>query len=120
MSKTATTLYYWSFYLLLLGAVMVIMPNFLLVLFGFPASEEIWPRVIGVLILVLAYFSYQSARGEVIPYFHWSVHARVAVFLIFIVFVILRLTSPAILFFGFIDLLGAAWTYFALRSSSAQ
>jgi len=116
MSKSARTLFVWSLYLLGLGVILVALPNLLLSLFGFPTTDEVWIRVVGVLLLLLAYYSYASARQDNRAYFHWSVPGRVVVPLFFIVFVLLNLAPVQLILFGLIDLAGAAWTWQALRS----
>lgn len=116
MSQSARTLFVWSFYLLGLGVILVVVPNLLLGLFGFAPTEEVWIRVIGVLVLVLAYFSYASARGDNRDYFRWSVPGRMAVPIFFILFVLLNLAPVQLILFGLLDLAGALWTWQALRS----
>ena len=116
MSKSARTLFVWSFYLLGLGVILVVVPNLLLSIFGFPSTDEVWIRVVGVLILILAYFAYFSARQEVRQYFQWSVPARVAVPVFFIVFVLLNLAPAPLILFGLVDLAAAGWTWQTLRS----
>lgn len=115
MSKPARTIQIWSFYLLGLGLTLLLMPNVLLTLFGFPPTEEVWIRVVGMLVLVLAYYCFEAARQEVRPFFEWSVKARVAVLFFFIAFVLLGLALPALILFGVVDLVGALWTEWALR-----
>lgn len=116
MSRTARTLFVWSFYLLGLGVILVVVPNLLLALFGIAPTEEVWIRVIGVLVLILAYFAYSAARQEVQEYFRWSVPARVAVPLFFAIFVLLNLAPAQLILFGLVDLAAAAWTWQTLRS----
>ncbi|RLT41378.1 MAG: hypothetical protein DWI57_07045 [Chloroflexi bacterium] len=120
MSRAARTLFVWSFYLLGLGIILVVVPNFLLALFGLPTTEEVWVRVVGVLVLILAYYSLSSARQEDRDYFGWSVPARASVILFFIAFVLLRLAPPPLILFGLVDLAGAAWTWQALRSEGTH
>lgn len=116
MSRTARTLFVWSFYLLGLGVVLVVVPNLLLALFGIAPTEEVWIRVIGVLVLILAYFAYSAARQEVRDYFRWSVPARAAVPIFFAIFVLLNLAPAQLILFGLVDLAAAAWTWQTLRS----
>ena len=110
MSRAARTLFVWSFYLLGLGVILVVVPNLLLALFGIAPTQEVWIRVIGVLVLILAYFAYSAARQEVREYFRWSVPARAAVPLFFVVFVLTGLAPAQLILFGLIDLAAAAWT----------
>jgi hypothetical protein len=115
MSKGARTIQVWSFYVLGLGLILLIVPNLLLGLFGFPATDEVWIRVAGVLVLLLAYYYYNAARLELTALFEWSVNGRIPIIIVFTLFVLLRLAPPQLILFGAVDLAGALWTRSALR-----
>jgi uncharacterized membrane protein len=93
----------------------MIIPNTLLVFFGFHGTTEVWIRVIGVLACLFAFFDFQAARYELTDYFRWSVYTRSSVILFFIVFVLSGLSNSRLILFGSIDLIGAIWTALALR-----
>ncbi len=116
MSRAARSLYVWSLYLLGLGVILVVIPNILLSLFGFPSTDQVWIRVVGVLVLVLAYYSYASANENNRSYFRWTVPGRIVVPILFVLFVLLNLAPPQLILFGLLDLAGALWTWQALRS----
>jgi hypothetical protein len=115
MSKAARTIYFWSFYLLGLGLIFLIVPNLLLGLFGFPATDEVWIRIVGMLLLILAYYCYEAARLEVTHFFRWSVNARASVIVLFTVLVLLKLALPQLILFGVVDLAAALWTRSTLQ-----
>ncbi|MEM7345624.1 MAG: hypothetical protein AAF485_15385, partial [Chloroflexota bacterium] len=117
MSKSGTTVFVWGIYVLLLGSILVLIPNVLLRLFGFPPTDEVWIRVAGVLLLALGYYYVEAARKEYTDLFRWSVYARLGVMGFFILFVLFGLSQPILLLFGSIDVLGAAWTAWALRTA---
>jgi len=102
-------------YLLALGLFLLIAPNVLLRIFGLPEVNDVWIRVVGMMLVLFAYYDIQAARKNVTDYFRWSVVARGSVIIFFGVFVILDWVKPILLIFGGIDLLGALWTYFALK-----
>ena len=102
-------------YLLALGLFLLIAPNVLLRIFGLPEVSDVWIRVVGMLVLLFAYYDIQAARKNVTDFFRWSVIARASVIIFFAVFVILDWVKPILLLFGGIDLLGALWTQLALR-----
>ena len=120
MSKSATSLLVFGLYLAMLGVTLVVVPNLLLTLFQIPATQEVWIRVLGVVVLVLSFYSIQAARGNDVSFFSSSVYARTPVVLFFTAFVLLGLAQPPLILFGLIDLAGAAWTWFALRSEHFQ
>lgn len=120
MGKAAMTVKVFAGYLLLLGLVLVLAPNGLLRAFGLPPTGEVWIRVVGMLVLVLAFYYWNAARAELKGFFRWSVAARTSVLLFFIAFVVAGLAPPTLILFGMIDLAGAVWTALALRGEAAR
>ena len=119
MSRSAVSLLVFGVYLWLLGAILIVAPNFLLGLFGMPSTEEIWIRIAGVLTLLLGYYYTSASRKELKDFFSWTVNARTAVFIFFIIFVFMDFADWKLILFGAIDLLGALWTFLALRSEKS-
>lgn len=117
MSHSAKTIFLYGIYLVLFGAGLILIPNLLLALFGFPATEEVWIRVVGVLVLILGYFYIQSARHGQRHFYRLTVHGRLLVFTTFTLFVLLDMVSPTLLLIGMVDLAGAYWTWHALRTA---
>ena len=119
MSKSARSVFVFSLYLLALGITLLVAPNFLLGLFSMPATSEVWIRVVGMLIFLLGNYYMQAARKEMKDFFHWTIYLRVSVIFFLTVFAVLDYTRPIIILFGAVDLLGAVWTWLALRSENA-
>jgi len=119
MSKPAKTLFVFGIYLVALGIVLIAAPNFLLSLFGVPTTDEVWIRVVGVVVLVLAFYDIQGARKEMVAYFLLTVYSRASVIVFFTAFVLLGMVKPILILFGAIDLAGAIWTALALRERRA-
>jgi hypothetical protein len=118
MSYGAKTVFVFGIYLVVLGITLIVAPNLLLNAFGFPATNEVWIRVVGMLVLILAFYYTQAARKALTDFFQWTVYARASVIVFFLAFVVLGLAKAALILFGAVDLLGAIWTGLALRSSS--
>ncbi|WP_421794785.1 hypothetical protein [Haliscomenobacter sp.] len=110
MSKAAKTIFYFGIYLAGLGLTLLIVPNMLLNVFKVPTTSEVWIRVVGMLVLFLAYYYLQSAKSDLITFFRMTVVSRLTVILFFGAFVLLKMASPNIILFGIVDLLGALWT----------
>ena len=115
MSKAAQSVLVFAVYLFVIGAILVAAPNLLLSLLLIPATHEVWIRVVGMLVLILGYYYLTAARGEMTGFFRATVHARFAVLVFFVAFIVLRLAPPLLLVFGVIDALAATWTALALR-----
>lgn len=118
MSNSAKSVLVFGGYLAGLGAILLILPNILLGLFGLPATSEVWIRVVGMLTLFLAFYYIQAARAGLTSFFQWTVYVRSSVIIFFTVFVLLQWVSPMLILFGVADLLGAIWTGLALRKGA--
>ena len=114
MTRAATSVIAFSVYLLALGLVLIFAPNTLLAVFGLPPVTDVWLRVVGMLVLVLAYYYARAARLGLTAFFPLTVHVRCAVILVFAGFVAAGLVAPVLLLFGVADFAGAIWTWRAL------
>jgi len=119
MSKSATSVFVFSIYLFVLGPVLVVIPNVLLSPFGIAKTDEVWIRVVGMLVLILGYYYNHAAREEYKSFFRCTVYARIGVLLFFIGFVALGLAPVPLILFGVVDVVAALWTALALRSEPA-
>lgn len=119
MSRAAKSLFVFGIYLCGLGLLLLLVPNLLLQLFGAPQTHEVWIRINGMFVLCLSFFYVLAARSELTNFIRWTVWARVAVILYFTAFVLLLSAPKALLLFGLIDLLAAAWTWLALKKDEA-
>lgn len=116
MSKAAVSMRVFGGYLVLIGFSFLVVPNFMLGLFGFPTTIEPWIRIVGMLALILSYYYIRSASFELTEFFRLTVHARMLVIVVFAVMVVLELSQPMLILFGAVDLAGALWTGWALRA----
>ena len=119
MSKSAKSMFVFGFYLLVLGAILVLIPNALLSLFFFPPTSDVWVRVVGMLAFLIGFYYFQAARNELKIFFQWTVYARISVLFSFIAFVVAGLAPPVLILFGVIDAAAAIWTQLSLRSERA-
>jgi len=116
MSKSARSLFVFSVYLFILGMILIVIPNVLLRLFALQETNEVWIRVVGMLVFILGFYYYQASRSEIKKFFQWTVYGRTAVLIFFIVFVLLDFAPLTLILFGFIDAVAALWTQLSLRS----
>lgn len=119
MSYPAKTIFAFGCYLLLLGALLLLVPNMLLGLFRFAPTSEVWIHVVGMLVIFLGIYYFTAARSGLRPFIVWSVPVRASVILFFSAFVVAGLAPPILLLFGAVDLSGALWTRSALRKEAA-
>jgi len=116
MSKAALSLFVFGIYVIVLGVVLMVIPNVLLSIFDIPATTEVWVRVVGMLVFLLGYYYVRASRSEkeMISFYRWTVHARSSVIGFFIIFVALGFVTPLLILFGVVDLLAAIWTWKSL------
>lgn len=117
MSNAAKSIFVWGVYLLVIGTTLLLIPNLLLALFGFATTDEVWIRVLGVVVVALGYYHIQVARNALTLFFKWSVQGRALTVVCFVTFVVLGLAQPTLLLFAAADFLGALWTGLTLRTS---
>ncbi|HIE21366.1 MAG TPA: hypothetical protein EYP73_02050 [Acidimicrobiia bacterium] len=114
MSRAARTIYVWSIYALVVGAVLAVIPNVILGALGVAETQEVWIRVLGVVVIILALYYWDGAKNEARHLFVASLLGRgfaVAAF------ILLWLTGGPwqLLIFAAAEVVGTAWTYSALR-----
>lgn len=115
MTPSSKTIFVFSVYLVGMGVGLVLMPDLVLGTLGFPPTDEIWPRVVGVLALALAYYYVMAARSGVRLFVQWTVSVRIGVFVAFTTFALMGLAGPVMILLGAVDLVAALWTAWALR-----
>ena len=120
MTKGATSIFVFSICLFILGAVLLVIPNVLLSPFGFPETREVWIRVVGMLVFILAFYYNGAARNELTSFFRLTVYGRCAALVFFIAFVVLGFAPPTLILFGVIDAAGAVWTALCLRGGAFE
>ena len=116
MSKAAKTIRVFGIYLIVAGIGFLIMPNKLLLILKLAPTTEVYIYIMAMLMFLLGFYYIAAARDEAKTLFRWSVFTRTSVLFFFIAFVLLKLTEPVLIGFGFVDLAGAIWTAIALKS----
>jgi hypothetical protein len=116
MNAAARSVCYFGFYLYLTGLTLITVPNVLLSTLQLPETNEVWIRVVGVLVFCIGYYYHRAGAGNIRAFFKHTIPTRGFVFLAFTGFVLLDYVSPVLIVFGAADLAGAVWTWMALRS----
>jgi hypothetical protein len=115
MNSAAKSLYYFGFYLLLLSAVLTAFPNILLSTFMMPETNEVWIRVVGVLVFNLGIYYVFMAQTNNTMFLSLSVYLRASILLWFVAFVLIGWAPATLIMFGVVDALAALWTYVELK-----
>jgi hypothetical protein len=119
MSSGARSLVVWSAYVLVLGLTILLIPNTFLSVFQIEETEEVWLRLVGMLLVALAPYYWVSARGEFTPMMEASVWVRWAIVVVLVALAIIEGPWQLVLFAS-VDLLGGLWTFIALRQNAPR
>ncbi|MBL7741106.1 MAG: hypothetical protein JNK14_17925 [Chitinophagaceae bacterium] len=114
MNPAARTVFYFGLYLYLVGLTLITVPNVLMNMLQMPETNEVWIRVVGVLVICIAFYYHMTALANVMAFFKYTIPTRFFVFISFTALALLDYVSPMIIGFGVIDLLGAIWTWISL------
>jgi hypothetical protein len=114
MTAAAKSVYYFGFYLYIVGATLIFVPNIFLKTLQVPETNEVWIRVVGVLVLCIGYYYHRTGAGNNRAFFKYTVPTRILIFIAFTTFALLNYVSPVIIGIAAVDLIGAIWTWTAL------
>ncbi len=120
MSNSARSIFVFGIYLVASGLSFVFVPNLVLPLFGFPATTEVWIRMVGLLATILGMYFLYSVRNDDRLFHRVTIYGRLMFFTGVTAFALLGWGSPMLVLFGLIDLAGAACTWLSLRAETAQ
>jgi len=115
MQSSALTIKVFGVYVVLTGLGLLLAPNVILALFGFAPTTEVWIRVLGALAVIVGYYYWACGTAGAKPFFRATVPGRVGFCALCVALVVAADAPVPLLAFGVADLLGAAWTYLALR-----
>lgn len=110
MNPEGLSVFVWGIYIAAIGLTFTLVPNFFLRTFRFDTTREPWIRVLGVILLDLA-FVYVVCGWNNVETFVWaSIIVRYWVLVGFAALVLARQAKAQLILFGVIDALGATWT----------
>ena len=118
MNSVAISLLVFGIYFIVNGLGFAFAPNFFLGLLRQPEATEPYIRIAGALLIAIGYYYIQVARTDLRAFYMWTVQARIGVFLLFILFTLLKWAPPILYLFAAFEFLGAMWTFFTLRATS--
>ncbi len=115
MNAASRSVYYFGFYLVFLSVALTAFPNVLLSTFQMPETNEVWIRVVGVLVFSIGIYYIFMAQANHTLFLTLTIFIRASILLWFIVFVLISWAPPTLILFGVVDAIGAVWTYFELK-----
>jgi hypothetical protein len=115
MNSAAKSVYYFGFYLLILSAALTVFPNLLLSTFMLPETNEVWIRVVGVLVFNIGILYVVMAPTNHNLFLTVTVYLRASILVWFIAFVVIGWAPTMLIMFGVVDFAAAIWTYLELK-----
>lgn len=115
MSQSAKSVLVFGVYLTFMGFILLVVPNLLLTTFGMPATNEVWIRLSGILLMALSVYYIVAARQNIPVIFKVTACIRVTIIFFFTAFVLLNMVKPILILFAVVDFAGGAWTYLAMK-----
>ena len=116
MSRASKSVLAFSLVFINGGLSLLLAPQFVLSFLGFSFTELLFPRFVGMTMLVLAYYYVRAAWSGLTEFFKWTVHMRLMGVIFYIAFVAFDVAPVTVLGFALMDLLGALWTKWALAA----
>lgn len=117
MTAAAKSVYYFGIYLIVMGITLIVAPNVLLATLRLPETTEVWVHLVGVLVFNIGVLYFYMASVNNATFFALSAYLRASIIIWFTVFVLIGWGPPMLILFGVVDLLGAIWTYTALKKA---
>jgi hypothetical protein len=111
MQKTYKSLYAQVAYVLMSGLPLLLFPNPLLVLLGFEPTQEIWIRVLGLLVSILSIYYLRMAKYGNDQVVMATVYGRLVFCAVMVLFVILGMGKPMLIAFALVESIFAFWTW---------
>ena len=118
MSSAAKSIFYYSFYMMGIGLVLLFIPNLILSLFRFAPTNDIWIRILGLFAFCAGMLYFYCGRTDQTGFFRISITERIVFFLGMVGIVLFLPANPMLILIGSVDLFGAIWTALTLRDSS--
>ena len=120
MSGPAKSIYYFGMYLVVIGLVILLFPKLPLTILKLDTGSEqslAWIRILGMLVLIYAYYYIRLSRAEVTLFFRLTVHTRALVPVVFAILILMGVLKPILILFALGDFLCALWTFLRLQLS---
>ena len=106
-----------TIYVVLTGLQLIFIPNVLLAMFGFEPTTEIWIKVLGLVVLSLAFCYYGIGKSGNVALVRNTVWMRLLVGSGFVLLVLTGQAKAALILFAGIDIVTAVWTLVELKKA---
>jgi hypothetical protein len=115
MNRAGKSILIFGIYSLIMGAVLLFVPDVVLPIAGLPTSGETWIHLLGFVLMCSSYYYIRSALNGNRDFTRYTIHTRLAAPLIVAFLMITGKADAHFLSFGIVDGLGAVWTLIELK-----
>ena len=115
LSRTNISILIFGIYSLIMGFVLLLVPNIILPLVSLPVSNEPWIYLLGFVLICSSYYYLRSAIDNNLDFARYTTHTRLAAPLVVIFLVATKKADWHFISFGVIDGLGGLWTWYELN-----
>lgn len=115
LNRVDLSVFVFGCYSLLMGTVLLFVPNIVLPWFGIAASEESWLYLLGFVLMCSSYYYIRSALKHNTDFARYTVHTRFAASLVVAFLLTTGKADWHFMSFGIVDGLGGLWTYIELK-----
>ena len=116
MKKILKTIKVFGIYSMIMGIVLLALPDIVLPIIGIEKPVDAWARMLGFVLICSSYYYIRSAFAGNIEFAKWTIHTRFAAPAIVIILIVSGLAPKIFLPFGIIDGLGGLWTFTVLQN----
>lgn len=120
MNRVSKSIFIFGLYSLLMGAVLLFIPHWVLPFFNLPVTGEPWLNLLGFVLMCSSYYYLRSAFSNNIQFALYTTHTRFAAPFIVAFLLITGKADWHFISFGIVDGLGGIWTYYELLHSRKQ
>ncbi|MCE3258750.1 MAG: hypothetical protein K0S12_391 [Bacteroidetes bacterium] len=115
MNRPSKSILIFGTYSLIMGAVLLFVPDLVLPLAGLPSSNEAWIYILGFVLMCSSYYYIRAALSGNLDFARYTTHTRLAAPLLVAFLIITGKADYHFLSFGIIDGVGGVWTLVELN-----
>ena len=120
MTSVSKSIFVFGLYSLVMGLVLLFIPNLILPIVGLPVSNEPWLHLLGFVLMCSSYYYLRTALKNNDDFARYTTHTRFAAPVVVAFMIITGKADWHFLSFGIVDGLGGLWTWIELKKNSAR
>lgn len=115
MSKTAQSIYIAGWILMIAGAILVAIPDQVMLFFWKDVVDSYWLRTIGYFVFLEGLLNYKSAFYEITPFYRWLMNIRIFQPIFFFLLLLLDFANPGLMLYSTLELLLGLYTFLVFK-----